>query len=338
MSDSKLIVGIDVSKDELDYVLCEDSLSWDELIGQAVEKCPNTTEAIESFVSAQAPGTKFVFEPTGTYSDKLFHVLASGSHCFSMVSPSKAHYFSQTMGVKQKTDQSAARLLAFMGAKIGLPVYQVDSQANQQRKQILVALNDAAKDEQAAANQLHALDQRAEPNAQVRACYESKQQEAQRRMEILTKELQRYQDPADEPVKKLVMSVKGVGGKTAQWLMAYTDSLRNFHDVRALLSYCGLAPRRHQSGSSVNRNGGITKQAKSKLRACLFMGAKTAIRYNLACKDLYQRLRNRGFPYHKAMVAVMAKLVKQIFGVVKSGIPFDNEYYLKFHNRKPKIT
>ncbi len=58
------------------------------------------------------------------------------------------------------------------------------------------------------------------------------------------------------------------------------------------------------------------------------MAARSAKKYNLACKDLYDRLRQVGKPHKQAMVAVMNKLVKQAFGVVNSGVSFDNEYYL----------
>lgn len=60
------------------------------------------------------------------------------------------------------------------------------------------------------------------------------------------------------------------------------------------------------------------------------MRARSAIRFNLACKDLCTRLRRIGKSYKQAMVAVMNKLIKQIFGVVNSNTPFDNEHYLKF--------
>ena len=48
------------------------------------------------------------------------------------------------------------------------------------------------------------------------------------------------------------------------------------------------------------------------------MAARSAIRYNHACKELYERLRAKGKPYKKAIVAVMNKLVKQVFGVVNA--------------------
>jgi hypothetical protein len=62
------------------------------------------------------------------------------------------------------------------------------------------------------------------------------------------------------------------------------------------------------------------------------MAARSAIRFNLACKELYDRLRAKGKPYKKAMVAVMNKLIKQAFGVVQSKTEFDNNFYSNFKN------
>ncbi len=131
---------------------------------------------------------------------------------------------------------------------------------------------------------------------------------------------------------KLYVIRQGVGEKTANWLLTVTNGLTHFEDNKQLIKFIGLAPKSHHSGSSVRFRGGITKYGSAQTRACLYMGAISAIKHNHACKELYERLRAKGKPHYKAMVAVMAKLLKQIFAVVKSGIAFDNEYYLKYKN------
>jgi len=59
------------------------------------------------------------------------------------------------------------------------------------------------------------------------------------------------------------------------------------------------------------------------------MCTRSAIRYNLACKALYERLRAKGKPYKVALVAVMHKLVKQLFACVKKQVAFDNHFEQK---------
>jgi len=62
------------------------------------------------------------------------------------------------------------------------------------------------------------------------------------------------------------------------------------------------------------------------------VGAWSAIKYNRACKALYDRLRKAGKSGYVALIAVCHKLIRQVFAVVKNGIPFDNEY--EFANKK----
>ena len=45
------------------------------------------------------------------------------------------------------------------------------------------------------------------------------------------------------------------------------------------------------------------------------MGSLTAIRHNLACKQMFDRLVEKGKPKKVALVAVMNKLIKQAFAV-----------------------
>ena len=110
---------------------------------------------------------------------------------------------------------------------------------------------------------------------------------------------------------------------------ASTGGIQHFEHARQLSKFIGVVPYSHKSGSSVRKKGRITKRGNRDLRAALFMGARSATQYNAACKDLYLRLREAGKPYKQAMVAVMNKLIKQIFGVVNSGVSFDNQFYLK---------
>jgi hypothetical protein len=56
------------------------------------------------------------------------------------------------------------------------------------------------------------------------------------------------------------------------------------------------------------------------------MGTWSALRGNKACKQLYDRLRAKGKPVKVALIAVANKLIRQMFAVVKSGIPFDNDF------------
>ncbi|GAB6183379.1 hypothetical protein JCM13991_15120 [Thermodesulfovibrio hydrogeniphilus] len=55
------------------------------------------------------------------------------------------------------------------------------------------------------------------------------------------------------------------------------------------------------------------------------MAAMSAMRYNKACKALYERMIQRGKSKMQALIAVAHKLIRQVYGVLKSGIPYNEE-------------
>jgi hypothetical protein len=65
------------------------------------------------------------------------------------------------------------------------------------------------------------------------------------------------------------------------------------------------------------------------LRNALYMWALNANKTNPACKTLYGRLVANGKNKKLAIIAVCNKLLKQVFGVVKSGVIFDKNYLVK---------
>ena len=58
-------------------------------------------------------------------------------------------------------------------------------------------------------------------------------------------------------------------------------------------------------------------------RRALYMPALVALRYNPSIRAMGQRLSAKGRSGKYVVVAAMRKLLRQIFGVVKSGKPFD---------------
>ncbi len=99
--------------------------------------------------------------------------------------------------------------------------------------------------------------------------------------------------------------------------MLASNCFENFETADELSKFFGLTPNSHYSGSSIRKKGRITKMGAHYVRALLYMCSRSAIRYNHACKELYQRLRAKGKSHKVAAVAVMHKLVKQVFACVK---------------------
>ena len=96
-----------------------------------------------------------------------------------------------------------------------------------------------------------------------------------------------------------------------------------YRSARQLAAFAGLAPRLHESGSSVRRKARLSKTGAPRLRKALYFPALVAMQHNPPIKALGARLRGRGKCPMEVIGAAMRKLVHLAYGVLKSGKPFD---------------
>ena len=124
--------------------------------------------------------------------------------------------------------------------------------------------------------------------------------------------------------RDLLLSISGVGEALAGVVLTELpgpDVLRSSAEV---VTYAGLNPRRHQSGTSIDRGTRISKIGNAVLRAALYMPAMSAMRYNPAIVALVTRLKSRGrLKPMQIVVAAMRKLLVLCLGVLKTGKRFE---------------
>jgi transposase len=125
--------------------------------------------------------------------------------------------------------------------------------------------------------------------------------------------------------RDLLLTIPGVGEATAAKLLAEIMDVKLYAGARQLAAFAGLAPRLHESGSSVRRRARLSKAGAPRLRKALYFPAVVAIRHDPYVKDLSERLRARGKCPMQVIGAAMRKLVHLAYGVLKSGRPFDPE-------------
>jgi len=178
-------------------------------------------------------------------------------------------------------------------------------------------------------NQIHAMEQRCFISDLALQALQTALATVEAQKKMLEKQLNQLTDDQIKEFNKYASSVVGIGPKTCNLLMIYTNGLIYFDNKNQLPKFVGTVPYSHQSGTSVNKKGSITKAGPGTLRACLYSAAKSAKRFNHACKAIYERLRSKGKSHKVAMIAVINKLLHQVFAVVKTQTLFDNELYLK---------
>ena len=124
---------------------------------------------------------------------------------------------------------------------------------------------------------------------------------------------------------KLLRSIPGIAEVGSHVVIAELPDLELFKDARQLAAWTGVTPKHHQSGTSGKKSTPITKVGSIYLRRGLYMPAKTAKIHNPLLKTFADKLEQKGKSSKQITVAVMRKLLHQIYGILKSGEPYNPE-------------
>ena len=157
-----------------------------------------------------------------------------------------------------------------------------------------------------------------------------------RMLKQLEKELDQIETKLESLVRKTqedqleqLTSIPGMGKKTAMLLIVLTDGFTSFENARQLCCFTGITPTIRQSGTSVRGRSRISKVGNRKLRNLLFMCSFTACKTNKACREIYERIVEKGKSKKLALIAVCNKLLKQAFAIAKSGTYYQENYMSK---------
>ncbi len=115
----------------------------------------------------------------------------------------------------------------------------------------------------------------------------------------------------------ILTSIKGIGDITASYFIAEIGNIERFKNKKKLIAYIGTDPSIAQSGSSINKKGRISKKGSKSLRRTLYIMAMGTIRSNEYFKSYYLKKRQEGMQHRKAIVALMNKLVRVIYALLK---------------------
>ena len=125
---------------------------------------------------------------------------------------------------------------------------------------------------------------------------------------------------------KLLMSIRGVGPRTAEAVLAYTDDVERFAGGKEYCGYFGVTPKLDESGDS-RRLGHISKKGPSVVRWVLVESSWKVIRYNKSMKSFYERVMAGQKSRKKiAIVAVARKLLSIMRAMLLTGAMFDENF------------
>ena len=108
-------------------------------------------------------------------------------------------------------------------------------------------------------------------------------------------------------------------------MLAELPELSHFKSARELAAWAGVTPCHYASGTSGRPTTPITKVGSANLRRALFMPAMNARIFNPLLKTFGDRLKENGKKPKQIIVAIMRKLLHQIYGILKSKEPYNPE-------------
>jgi transposase len=118
--------------------------------------------------------------------------------------------------------------------------------------------------------------------------------------------------------ERLLRSIDGFGRQVAMVVLAEVPDINAFGRARELAAFAGLTPSLAESGTSVRRRGRMNKEGSALLRKMLYMAAlQAAKRTSNAFHQVYQDFIARGKSKMCAIGAIMHKLLRVAFGVLK---------------------
>lgn len=316
-------VGVDVSKDTLhiNYQTATDANNQPIWHYHTID---NLIPTIEQWAASLPPNTQLIFEYTGTYSARLAWVLALQGTAFTALLASQSAGFAKTQKSISKSDRRDAVLLTRYGQALQPEPTLLAPESLHQLRQAQRYMHELRVQHQAATNRLHALSYDPRANVRIVASLELMASTLQDQITEFESDQDQLSQQELTQIQDRMQRVVGIGPASASALCVATNGLQGFESAKAVVKYVGIAPRQSQSGTSVHAGGKLVGTSVGYVRAVLYMAARSARRYNLSCRALYERLRAKGKCHRVAMIAVINKLIHQVYAVVKNDSKFIN--------------
>ena len=312
-------LGIDISKLTFDVHLCmTDGRSHS---AQFANNNDGFAQLDAWLALHRATKTQAGLEATGPYGVLLLWHLHTCGHNVHQLNPRRVKDYARSQGRRVKTDAiDAAVIASYLKASEDLKPWQPASEA-------LMDLQALVRRRSQVMNALLAERNRLEK----RPC-QSVIVSLQRQIQMLKDEIAKLDAAIKAHVLehtslqksvRLLSSIDGVGLMVAVTILAEVPQINAFERARDVAAFAGLTPSLSQSGTSVKRRGRMTKEGSALLRKMLYMAALQAIkRANNAFHSCYQAFVTRGKPKMCSIGAIMHKIIRVAFGVLKHDTPF----------------
>lgn len=315
----KLVIGIDVSKSTLDIHIMP--------AGMTLQITNNLAgfELLQKQIASQTE-VLIIMEHTGHYSRKLERYLQKQRIAFCKV---PALEIKRSIGVvRGKNDKVDAGRIAEYGwlRKDKLTASSIIAEDIDRLNDLLSLRAKLVKDRGGYLNRLKELE-----NATDTSIDKVLLKTHKTVIRVLTKEIEVVENHITDLIQAnpdyqqtfyLLTSIKGVGKIVAAKMIACTNNFKKFSNARKFNCYAGIAPFKHESGTSIKGRARVSHLANKDIKAMLNLSAFCAIRCDFELKQYYQRRVAEGKPKMACINIVRAKIVARMFAIVKKQQPY----------------
>jgi transposase len=313
-------VGVDVSKAKLDVAML---VAENKFRSKVFANEPGGFAALLQWLKAHGPcGLEDVhvcMESTGNYQEELACFLSDHGVAVSVVNPLLVKRFAEVNRQRNKTDEADAKTLALFCRAQRPELWHAPSRAVRTLQALVARLQTLQAMRQAESNRLEVAHDSVA--ASLRSVIAGLDEEIERVREQIRRTID--DDPDLKGRAGLLQTIPGLGDKTIPQLLAYVGDPARFRSAKALAAYASLTPLIRQSGTSLDRRRGTHPMGHRELKKALYFPAMVAARYNPLIARFSERLKAQHKPGKVILVACMHKLLAIVYGVLRSGQPFN---------------
>lgn len=292
---TKLFVGVDVSKNNLDVA-----------IGQKedITTFTNDQRGIDALIKKLSPidPELTVFESTGSYEFLAASSLAQAGLAVVIVNPRQIRDFAKSTGILAKTDAIDARVIARFAAAVKPQVRPLKDHETLELTALVTRRRQIVEMIVAENNRLKLANKRNEKDIKAHIRW------LEKRLDKIETDIGKMiqNSPIWRCKDNILRSVPGIGPTTSAVLICNLPEL-GLLGPKKIAMLAGLAPLNCDSGKFKGRRriwGG-----RASVRSGLYMGTLAATRHNPTIKEFYQRLTAAGKCHKVAITACMRKLL-----------------------------
>lgn len=119
-----------------------------------------------------------------------------------------------------------------------------------------------------------------------------------------------------------ILTIPGIGYATAASILAEVGDFSNFETPDKILAFAGMSPSTYQSGQLTNCYAHMEKRGSKYLRYALYNATKYVCKWDGSFAAYLSKKRSEGKHYNVALSHATKKLVRLIFALEKSRLPY----------------